>query len=150
MFNHESCFSWSIRNKGTISGHKWNRETRQCAGKVKMKRVRATIFAMDEQWVFIMIMIIIITIIVCPYSWFSFPTCKAHVPYYIVISICVPSDCTIFFILSHKRHDFRKKKLLNINGLFWFSHSDSMKNSASIIISVRRSSYKIPVILVRS
>jgi len=39
-----------------------------------------------------------------------YPACSAHAPYYIVI--CVLSHSTIFFTLSHKRHNFRKKKVI--------------------------------------
>jgi hypothetical protein len=35
------------------------------------------------------------------------------------IIICGLPRCTIFFKLSHKRHDFRKKKLLSTKYVFW-------------------------------
>jgi hypothetical protein len=35
-----------------------------------------------------------------------YPVYTAHAPYFIVI--CGLSVCTMFFTLSHKRHDFRK------------------------------------------
>ena len=48
---------------------------------------------------------------------FSYPTCKAHAPYYIVI--CVLSGCTKFFDLSHKWHDFRGKKIGWIQNVYF-------------------------------
>jgi uncharacterized integral membrane protein len=82
----------------------------QCTAKVPLKRVRATVVAMEKQYAFIIIIIIIIVIIVCPYSWLSYPACKSHGPYYIVIVVCGLSGCAIFVTLSHKRHDFLEKK----------------------------------------
>jgi hypothetical protein len=49
----------------------------------------------------------------------SYPACKAHAPYYVVI--CDLSGSTKLLTLFHKGHDFRKKKLLNIKCVFWFS-----------------------------
>ena len=39
-------------------------------------------------------------------SSLSYPASKAHARYYIVI--CGLSESTVFFKLSHKRHDFRE------------------------------------------
>jgi hypothetical protein len=49
----------------------------------------------------------------------SYRACNAHAPYYIVI--CSLSATTIFFHITHKRHDFRGKKFLNIKCFFLFS-----------------------------
>jgi hypothetical protein len=56
-----------------------------------------------------------------------------------------------FFILSHKRHDFRKKILLNVQSVFWFFLQLLSKTclilgiiQRDIIIKVRRSSCKLP------
>jgi hypothetical protein len=38
-----------------------------------------------------------------------------------ILSSVVCPAVQYFSTLSHKRHDFRKKKLLNINFVFWFS-----------------------------
>jgi hypothetical protein len=57
-----------------------------------------------------------------------------------------------FSTLSHKSHDFRKKRLLNIKYVFIYSTtfvsniSHSKNNSA---INVQRSSCKVPVSVVR-
>ena len=61
-----------------------------------------------------------------------------------------------FYTLSHKRHDFRKKKkLLNTKCVFWFSLQLLSETflilritERDIIINVLRSSCKVPVILV--
>jgi hypothetical protein len=61
----------------------------------------------------------------------------------------------IFSTLSHKRHDFRIKKLLNIKCKFWFlcklvwNISHFRRIQRDIIINVSRSSCKEPVIFVR-
>jgi hypothetical protein len=74
---------------------------------------------------------------------------------YIVTSIMAPQSATYFSALSHKRCDFRKKKLLNIKCVILFSlhvlsktfpilrsiYRDSVKN-------VETSSCKVPVISV--
>jgi len=70
----------------------------------------------------------------------------------------VPVACppvTNVSIFSHKRHDFRKK-LLNINCVFWISLqlvSETVcilrRNARDIVINVHRSSSETPVILVR-
>jgi hypothetical protein len=72
-------------------------------------------------------------------------TCKAYAQYYIVI--CVPSSCTVFFHISHKKHSFRKKKILNVRCVFWFSAQGFSeiflilrRNERDIIINVHRSS----------
>jgi hypothetical protein len=48
----------------------------------------------------------------------SYPACKAHAPYY--IAICHLSGSGNFSALSHKRHNFRKKKV-NMKWVMWFS-----------------------------
>jgi len=53
-----------------------------------LRLVRVTIVAMEEQLV-----LHILSVCVCICS-FSYPTCKAHAPYYVVI--CVLSGSTIF------------------------------------------------------
>jgi hypothetical protein len=61
----------------------------------------------------------------------AYPTCNAHAPY-CLISVAA----TYFSTLSHKRHDFWKKKLLNMKCVLIFSTafiwniSHSKKNSA--------------------
>jgi hypothetical protein len=49
----------------------------------------------------------------------SYPACKGHEPFYIMI--CGLSGCTIFSILSHKRHDFRKDVIENKTCVLIFS-----------------------------
>ena len=56
--------------------------------------------------------------------------------------------------LSHKRHDFRDKKLLNIKCVFWFSLQSVFEKflilgriHEDIIINAQRASSKVPVIL---
>jgi len=61
-----------------------------------------------------------------------------------------------FSTLSHKRHDFRGGKLLNMKCVFWFSlqllsehFSFLRRNERDMIKNVYLSSCKVPVILVR-
>jgi hypothetical protein len=85
----------------------------------------------------------------------SYPACKTHAPCYIVI--CGMSVCTVlfFFTLFRKRHDFRKKKNLNLKYVFWFSVRFLTKIflilriiQQDIVINEYKSSRKVPVILV--
>jgi hypothetical protein len=66
--------------------------------------------------------------------------------------ICGLSGCTVFATLSHKRQDFRKKKLLNTKYVFFLhnvclKHLIVRKNERDMIINVYWSSYKVNVIL---
>ena len=100
---------------------------------------------------------------VCILSWvsvclsvcsLSYPACTEHVPYYIVNRSlrAVPYLST----LSHKRHEFREKKWLNIKHVFTFYSQLLSETSCilrrimrDIIISVNRSSSKVPAVLTR-
>jgi hypothetical protein len=59
----------------------------------------------------------------CP--CFSYPTCKAHAPFYI---ICGLSACAIFFFLSHLQWDNQKRKLSEISLILRIIHRDTIKN----------------------
>ena len=48
----------------------------------------------------------------------SYPAYRAHAPHYVAIVVCMYH---IFSTLSHKRHDFRKKNVIDIKCEFWFS-----------------------------
>jgi hypothetical protein len=65
-------------------------------------------------------------------SSLSYPACKAHAPYYIVV--CGLSGSTKFFhiTLSHKQHKFleNKVRVLIFSALFARNMSHSKKNSA--------------------
>jgi hypothetical protein len=73
----------------------------------------------------------------------------------IILSFVACLALPYFSTLSHKRHDFLKKKLLNMKCVFWFSLrllSETFlilrPSQRDIIINVHRSSRKVPVILV--
>jgi hypothetical protein len=83
----------------------------------------------------------------------SYPPFRAHLLYaalhYHMWLVCLYH----FFFSSHKRHDFRNKKVLNIKCLFWFSVqllSETFlilrRIKRNIIINVPRSSCKVPVV----
>jgi len=67
--------------------------------------------------------------VICVLVAFRYPACNAHVSYFDVI--CDLPGCTVFSTLSHKQHDFWRKKLMSINWVvdivyisFWnISHS---------------------------
>jgi hypothetical protein len=61
-----------------------------------VRRVLVTTVAVEKQKYYIF------SVYVCS---FSYPACKVHAPYYIVI--CSMSGSTKFFTLPHKRLDFR-------------------------------------------
>jgi hypothetical protein len=73
--------------------------------------------------------------------------------YYIVI--CGLSDCTIFFISSHIRHEFLKKKivcfvlLLFLLQLLPETFLILRRIERDVIINVHRYSCKVPLILVK-
>jgi len=64
-----------------------------------MTRLRVTIIAAEKQYVLNVAK-------VCLHSCLSYTACSAHAPCCNVI-FGLPG-CTVFFTLSHKRHDFRK------------------------------------------
>ena len=73
-----------------------------------------------------------------------------------VILSSVASPATQYFsTLSHRRHDFRKKKLLNIKCVFWFSLqllSETfliLRRTERDMIKSHRSSCEVPIIRVR-
>jgi hypothetical protein len=55
----------------------------------------------------------------------SYPARNARAPY-CILSVACPA-LQYFSTLSHKRHDFRKKMLLNIKCVFWFSAQICLK-----------------------
>ena len=65
--------------------------------------------------------------------------------------------CTIFFTLSHKRHDSREKKKIIKHKMYILIFSTRFSETLSIlriitrniITNVHRSTYKVPVILVK-
>jgi hypothetical protein len=82
----------------------------------------------------------------------SYPACKAHAPYYIVI-------CGLFWLFCIFRHYLINgtifgKKLLNIKCMFWFSLQLLSETfliltiiQRDTIINVHRSSCKVPLLL---
>jgi hypothetical protein len=73
---------------------------------------------------------------VCLYYCLSYPAWKVHGPYYIVIFNL--SDCTVFFHLSHKRHDFQE----NLKNLcFDFPYNFCLK-CFSFLEEIQRCSHK--------
>ena len=74
--------------------------TIQCTYNVTLRSGHATIVAVEKQWV-------LNKLSVCVYS-FRYPACNAHVPY----CYLWPAPLLQYLsVLSHKRHDFRKKKV---------------------------------------
>ena len=57
-----------------------------------------------------------------------YPASNKHAPYYMVIVAC--PALLYFFMFTHKRHDFRKKKkkLLKIKCVIWFSLQICLKH----------------------
>jgi hypothetical protein len=72
----------------------------------------------------------------------------------IILSYVTSLASPYFSTLSHTRRDFRKKKLLNINYLFWLSLQTFLENfvimrriQRDIVINVKTSSCKVPLFL---
>ena len=110
---------------------------------VTLRRVRATIVAVEKG--------MSITQYVCAFVGIGIQRTKRHV--------CGLPRSTIFFYLSHKLHDFRKKKrrnILNIKCVFQVSLQllceifFILKSTVGAVIEeVYWSSCKVPVILIR-
>jgi hypothetical protein len=59
----------------------------------------------------------------------GYPTYNAHAPYYIVV--CDVSCCTIFFHISHKRHDFLNKEFIYSFSSLSYDRSKSSSKASS-------------------
>ena len=92
---------------------------------------------------------------VCLYYSLSYPASKSHfsAPFYIVI--CVMLGCTIFFHISHKLHEFKKKVMGYKTFVLIFSEDLSQtfliltRIRRDIIIKLHTASCEVPVFLVR-
>jgi hypothetical protein len=73
------------------------------------------------------------------YSCLRYAACKAHAPYYIFI--CSLSGSTIFFHISHKRHEFREKIIEHKMCVLIFSTTSVWNMSHSKNNSVRYNKY---------
>jgi hypothetical protein len=79
----------------------------------------------------------------------SYSACIPHVP----IIMCGLSGCAIFFYVIHKRYDFRKVIERKIRVLIFSTNLSEIflivrRSEQDMIITVYRSSHKIPVILI--
>jgi hypothetical protein len=84
----------------------------------------------------------------------SYPACKGHAPYYIVI--CGLSGSTIFYRIISQMALFSGKKLLNTKCVFWFSLHLLFENflilrriQRDFVVNVHRYSCKVPIIVHR-
>jgi hypothetical protein len=81
---------------------------------VTLRCVRITTFAVEKQYD-------IFRVCVCS---FGYPACKAHAPCY---NICGLSSSSLFFTLSHKQQDFRRK-VIEYRVCFDFLYDFCLKN----------------------
>ena len=70
---------------------------------VTLRHLRGTIVSVQKQEI-LYILCVCLSLSVCI---ISDPACKAHAPYFIVLSVLF--DCTTFFYISYKQYDYRKK-----------------------------------------
>jgi len=68
-----------------------------CTYNVILRRVLATIVVLEKYWVLQNLCVYICSL--------RYQACNAHAPYF----YCGLPSCTLFYTLSHKQHDFRKK-----------------------------------------
>ena len=115
------------------------KQDRQCTHNMTLRRFRLTIVTVKNQYY-------LFWVCVCSRSY---PACRVHVQYYIVI--CVLSGSAIFFH-SSQRGRFsadrfeRKMYILISSTTFAWNISYSEKN-LEIIVNVHSSSRKVPVII---
>jgi len=119
-------------------------QDRQCTYNVKLRRVRATIVALEKQWVQHNPSMCICSV--------RYPACNAIAPY---CHLWPAPTLKYFSTISHKQHDL-KKKLLNTKYVFWFSIQ--LLSETFIILSINKqctikkcilSSGKVPLILIQ-
>jgi len=88
------------------------------------------------------------------YACLIYPACKLYISAHHCIVICGLSGSTIFFKLTHQRHDFGKKVFENKFFFLIFSTNFSKTFlilriiQRGIIINAHKSSCKVAVILV--
>jgi hypothetical protein len=119
-------------------------QERQCTYNVILRRVSATIIAVEQQWV-----LRILRFCVCR---LRYPACNPYAPY---CQMCGLPRPTIFFKLSHIRHDFRDRKKVTEHKMcvsifstnFVWNTFHSKKTWANMIKNVYWSSCKVPFIL---
>jgi hypothetical protein len=90
-----------------------------CTYNVTLRRVRVTAVAGKK-------LKVVNSISVCLYSCLGYPACKSHLSCIVLFVICGLFRCTIFFKLSHERHDFWKK-FLTVQYMFAFLRSFCLK-----------------------
>jgi len=121
--------------------HHITKQDRQYTYNVTLRRVRATIVVVENQYIYIYIYIYIYYIISVCVCRLRYPACKAHASYYTVSSVACLA-LLYFSTLSHKRHDFRNKMYIKCVFQFlynfclkYFSFQEEMNETLSKISS---------------
>ena len=118
----------SARCKYKMISETYFQQDMQCTYNVTLRRVRATIVAVEKQWVLHNLSVCICSL--------RYPACNAHAPY---CHLCPAVKYFFFcFTFSHKRYDFLQKKkvtehkmcVLIFSATFVWNNSHFKKNWA--------------------
>jgi hypothetical protein len=121
-------------------------QDRKCTYNVTLRRAIVPIVAVEEKWALHNLRVCICSL--------RCPACTTHAPYF---HLWPAPFYNIFSTLSHKRHDFRKKKLLNtkcvliLSTIFVWNISHSKKKWARyykkcILVFMLSTLYSCPIL----
>jgi hypothetical protein len=127
-----------FRLRLSLGYHKIFKHDRQCTYNVTLRRVRELLlpWKSNEYYIFVYVCA---RAFVCPGA---LPCAHVHVALlikhathmcHIVMSFVASLSTHYFSTLSHKRHDFRKKKLLTMKRVLWYSQQILSKTFRDIL-----------------
>jgi hypothetical protein len=142
-FKNSRTAAWERGGLQWVHWYSSFKQGRQCTCNVTLRRVRVTIVAVEKQYYIFWVHVLALVI--------QHAKCMCR----IIFSSLACLALLYFSILSHQRHDFRQRSLLNIKWALIFSLQLSSeqflipRRILRDIINAHRSSCKVPVILDR-